>query len=244
MMTQMNDCQGPPVILVSNSGQLQPYTLSVKKNHLLIIPDAGGSKNIVYDLQKIHMVSLDLKAEKINSSSNKKYFQAILRNGKQFRSLVLSSLEGMHDAMNFILTNQKLQPQRSYQYRFLNKFDLHCLTGEGSVVEHRLTKEKFVRKTILKTSDAAYQIKLVRNEVDFLKACRSQKGVVKLVDVIEDSQYISMIFKYFEQQSLRDMVDHGVVKDQNDVIQIFSDIAKIVKSLHKAGIVHRNLDLD
>ena len=190
------------------------------------------------------MVSLDLKAEKINSSSNKKYFQAILRNGNQFRSLVLSSLEGMHDAMNFILTNQKLPPQRSSQYRFLHKFDLHCLTGEGSVVEHRLTKEKFVRKTILKTSDATRQFKLVRNEIDFLKACRSQKGVVKLVDVIEDSSYISMIFKYFEQQSLRDMIDHGVVKDQNDLIQIFTDIAKIVKSLHMAGIVHRNLDLD
>ena len=164
----------------------------------MISPEAAGKQVIVHDLPKIHVVSLDLKGGRISPSSNKDYYQAMLKDGKQFRSLVFGSPEEMHAAIDFILTSQKLPPQRSQQYKYLREFDLHCLAGEGSVVEHRLTKEKFVRKTISKAWNTAVEIELMRNEIEVLKACRSQRSAVTLVDVIEDSQHISIIFKYFE----------------------------------------------
>ena len=67
----------------------------------------------------------------------------------------------------------------------LHKIDLQCVVGESCVVEHRLTKEKFVLKTLSKTS-STLAIDMMRREIDVLKACREQKYAVKIEDVIEE----------------------------------------------------------
>ena len=68
----------------------------------------------------------------------------------------------------------------------LHKIDLPCVVGKSSVVEHRLTKEKFVLKTLSKTS-STLAIDMMRREIDILKACRELKYVVRIEDVIEEA---------------------------------------------------------
>ena len=99
----------------------------------------------------------------------------------------------------------------------MHKFDLECIVGESSVVEHRLTKEKLVKKTVSKTPNNKAALDLFRHEIDILKACRSLKSVVKIVDVVEETEQLSIILKYFEEKSLRELVELGAELDVLDV---------------------------
>ena len=58
---------------------------------------------------------------------------------------------------------------------------------------------------------------MFRHEIDILKACRSLKSVVKIVDVVEETEQLSIILKYFEEKSLRELVELGAELDVLDV---------------------------
>ena len=77
-----------------------------------------------------------------------------------------------------------------------------------------------------------------------LHACRKLKRVVKLVDIIENSDSFAIIFEYFEEQSLKEMLDLGSSIDFDNAIKIVKEIANTLKAIHKQGIVHRNLTLN
>ena len=77
-----------------------------------------------------------------------------------------------------------------------------------------------------------------------LHACRKLKRVVKLVDIIENSDSFAIIFEYFEEQSLKEMLDRGSSIDFDNAIKIVKEIANTLKAIHKQGIVHRNLTLN
>ena len=232
-MRQMKNEEGIPAILFSKGGQLQKFIISANETQLLLTPAAKQQKVITYDLHKLHVVSLQMEDEDIelSSSSQAMLFQMMIKRGKQFRCLNFCSLAEMNEAMSFILEKQKLQPQRLQQYKLLHKIDLRCVVGESSVVEHRLTKEKFVLKTLSKTS-SALAVDMMRREIDVLKACREQKYAVKIEDVIEEEQHITVIMQHFEQKSLREVVELGAEIDLLDVLQMIKDIAKMIKSLH------------
>ena len=52
-----------------------------------------------------------------------------------------------------------------------------------------------------------------------------------------------LIMKYFEEKSLKEIIELGADLNLVDMLTIIRDIAKIVKSLHEIGIMHRNLSL-
>ena len=99
----------------------------------------------------------------------------------------------------------------------MHRFNTRCIVGESSVVEHRLTREKLVKKTVSKTPNNKAALDLFRHEIDILKACRSLKSVVKIVDVVEETEQLSIILKYFEEKSLRELVELGAELDVLDV---------------------------
>ena len=99
----------------------------------------------------------------------------------------------------------------------MHRFNPRCIVGESSVVEHRLTREKLVKKTVSKTPNNKAALDLFRHEIDILKACRSLKSVVKIVDVVEETEQLSIILKYFEEKSLRELVELGAELDVLDV---------------------------
>ena len=84
----------------------------------------------------------------------------------------------------------------------------------------------------------------MKQEIEVLHACRKLKRVAKLVDIIENSDSYAIIFEYFEEQSLKEMLDLGSSIDFNNAIKIVKEIANTLKAIHKQGIVHRNLTLN
>ena len=152
MLKQTRGLHGIPVTLISKSRQHQHYFMTSDNDQLLLTPEQIDKTVIYHNLQDIHVVSLDYEIEKLNNSDQLPY-QCMINQGRQFRSLFFGSLQEMNVVMKFILDSQNLTAERADQYKHLCRLDLYSLVGEGSVVKHRLTQEKFVCKMISKTAD-------------------------------------------------------------------------------------------
>ena len=84
---------------------------------------------------------------------------------------------------------------------------------------------------------------LIRNEIETLKACTKIKGIVKIIDVIVESTQIMVIMKYFEEKSLKEIIELGADLNFVDILTMIRDIADMVQSLNEIGITHQNLSL-
>ena len=98
-------------------------------------------------------------------------------------------------------------------------------------------------KTIMKNSNQS-QINQMRQEIEVLGACRKLKHIVKLIDVVDDQNSITYILKYFEEKSLKEILDLGAELELNEVLRMLRDIAEILRSIHRLRIVHRRLTLN
>ena len=84
----------------------------------------------------------------------------------------------------------------------------------------------------------------IRQEITVLEACQKIKRVVKLIDVIEDTQSITVILEHFEDMSLRQILDLGSKIDLDYALNLLNDISCMVQALHKQRVSHRKLTLD
>ena len=65
-----------------------------------------------------------------------------------------------------------------------------------------MTHEKFICKKVSKVSREE-DLDQFRQEITVLKECQNINRVVKLVDVIEDTESVTVILEHFEDLSLR-----------------------------------------
>ena len=106
-----------------------------------------------------------------------------------------------------------------------------------------MTHEKFICKKVSKVSHEVV-IDQIRQEITVLEACQKIKRVVKLIDVIEDTQSITVILEHFEDMSLRQILDLGSKIDLDYALDLLNDISCMVQALHKQRVSHRKLTLD
>ena len=216
--------------------------MEAHQGNLVFLAKKEGKSVISYALKQVHVVCLDSKNKKYDLDEQN-HFCFFIKVGEQKRSLLFDSERQMKDAIDFILIQQGLPAKRLSQYKRLHTVNLHEIVGDCSILIHRLTKEKFVSKTIMKNSNQS-QINQMRQEIEVLGACRKLKRIVRLIDVVDDQDSITYILKYFEQKSLKEILDLGAELEMNEVLRMLQDIAEILRSIHKLRIVHRRLTLN
>ena len=77
-----------------------------------------------------------------------------------------------------------------------------------------------------------------------LRECQKINRVVKLIDIIEDTNSIVVILEHFEDLSLRQVLDLGSKIDLDSALDMLKDISCVIQALHKQRVSHRKLTLD
>jgi hypothetical protein len=134
--------------------------------------------------------------------------------------------------------------------KFADFYELKEVIGKGKfgVVNlgiHKKTQQQVAVKIINKDSIKTLEDKeLVRIEIGILKLCH-HPNVVRLLDHLENEDYIFIVTEYIEGGTLGDYFKKRNFNfSERQASSIMSQIANGVKYLHKYGIVHRDLKPD
>ena len=105
---------------------------------------------------------------------------------------------------------------------------------------HRKTHEKLAVKSILKKGNAK-NAKLLKNEIGILQRVKHE-NVVRVVDVIQDKEYIHIVMEECRGGDLFDkIVEGGITLSEQRVGEIVGSLLDAVAYLHDRNIVHRDL---
>ncbi len=69
-------------------------------------------------------------------------------------------------------------------------------------------------------------------------------GIVRLVDVYEDSQQLQIVLEYISGTNLFHWIKQNKLAEEDKTRRLFREICKIVQYLHSKGIVHRDIKLE
>ena len=144
---------------------------------------------------------------------------------------------------------QKIKEAIGYM-KFTDFYELKEVIGKGKfgVVNlgiHKKTQQQVAVKIINKDSIKTLEDKeLVRIEIGILKLCH-HPNVVRLLDHLENEDYIFIIMEYIEGGTLGQYFKKRNFNfSERQASSIMSQIASGVKYLHTYGIVHRDLKPD
>jgi len=116
-------------------------------------------------------------------------------------------------------------------------------TGAFGVVRscmERSTREKYAVKSILKKGNVK-NATLLKNEIALVQ-CVHHKNVVRVIDVIQDQEYIHIIMEELKGGDLFDRVVEGNTKlDEARASEILYSLLDALAYLHERNIVHRDL---
>jgi len=116
-------------------------------------------------------------------------------------------------------------------------------TGAFGVVRscmERSTREKYAVKSILKKGNVK-NATLLKNEIALVQ-CVHHKNVVRVIDVIQDQEYIHIIMEELKGGDLFDRVVEGNTKlGEARASEILYSLLDALAYLHERNIVHRDL---
>jgi len=116
-------------------------------------------------------------------------------------------------------------------------------TGAFGVVRscmERSTREKYAVKSILKKGNVK-NATLLKNEIALVQ-CVHHRNVVRVIDVIQDQEYIHIIMEELKGGDLFDRVVEGNTKlDEARASEILYSLLDALAYLHERNIVHRDL---
>jgi len=116
-------------------------------------------------------------------------------------------------------------------------------TGAFGVVRscmERSTREKYAVKSILKKGNVK-NATLLKNEIALVQ-CVHHRNVVRVIDVIQDQEYIHIIMEELKGGDLFDRVVEGNTKlDEARASEILYGLLDALAYLHERNIVHRDL---
>ncbi len=105
---------------------------------------------------------------------------------------------------------------------------------------HRSTREKYAVKSISKKGNVKNAI-LLKNEIALVQRV-NHRHVVKVVDVIQDLEYIHIVMEECMGGDLFDkIVKHGIKLTEERAGELIGSLLDAIAYLHDRDIVHRDL---
>ena len=102
------------------------------------------------------------------------------------------------------------------------------------------TKEKLAVKSILKRGNVK-NAKLLKNEIALVQHI-NHRNIVRVVDVIQDKEYIHIVMEECKGGDLFDrIVEGGVILSEKRAAEIIGSLLDAICYLHERDIVHRDL---
>ncbi|RHZ87849.1 hypothetical protein Glove_29g2 [Diversispora epigaea] len=119
--------------------------------------------------------------------------------------------------------------------------------GEGACGKVKLGKHiesgEEVAVKLIRKGLGSSKLTIIQREIDILKSVQ-HSSIIKLLDVVENSNYIGIVLEYIPGGDLYDYVDRKHHLDEAEACQIFKQLIQGVDYLHQMNIVHRDLKLE
>ena len=122
----------------------------------------------------------------------------------------------------------------------------------GTVVKGRDKKTQNIVaiKILQKDYSKRDMIPIIRNEIDIIKYIKSLdiEGVIKTYEIFEQFDCVCLIQEYADGGNLNDLISHRTdnspLSNINENYSLISQLINSIQSLHKYGIIHRDLKCD
>ena len=122
----------------------------------------------------------------------------------------------------------------------------------GTVVKGRDKKTQNIVaiKILQKDFSKSDMIPIIRNEIDIIKYIKSLdiEGVIKTYEIIEHFDCVCLIQEFADGGNLNDLITHRTdnspLSNINENYSLISQLINSIQSLHKYGIIHRDLKCD
>ncbi len=129
-------------------------------------------------------------------------------------------------------------------YKIIQQIGKGCF-GKVYLAMQILTQNYVALKVIPKTSiKSKNSMKKIKREVKILKVVNNHEGIIKLLEVFEDENYVYMVFEFVEKGDLVHYFKKNPLLEENQLKEFFAKILKAVSYLHKNKILHRDIKLD
>ena len=179
----------------------------------------------------------------------KRHFCITLKDDKtrKNRKLYFMTYDRMLEGASYILAAQGFH-QRVNQYKTLKTLNSN---GPAEIelrsVIHRVTREKFLLKQIPLGCSETIRTQM-QQEVRVLQEATRSSDALGLIDLFEDEQNTYIVTKK-PKQSLLEHLMESVEEDsrwfsESEVATLLSTIIDAVASLHRRGIVHRDICME
>ena len=202
---------------------------------------------IEHKLAHARITSVDSREHKI-LCRQKRHFCITLKDDKtgKNRKLYFMTYDRMLEGASYILAAQGFE-QRVSQYKVLKRLSTAESEIELKTVIHRVTREKFLLKQIPLGCSESIRTQMLQ-EVRVLQEATRTSDALGLIDLFEDEQNTYIVTKKPKQSLLQHLME-SVEEDsrwfsESEVATLLSTIIDAVASLHRRGIVHRDICME
>lgn len=133
-------------------------------------------------------------------------------------------------------------------------------SGYDQVLEYQVAIKEFFPRGIasrnnnysnyLTVSQTRYQDYYLNEKKKFLREARTlarfnkEDGIVSVNDFFEDNNTAYIVMEYLDGINLKQYIEMNGVLSVNDVLEIMAPLMKTLESVHREGLVHRDISPD
>ena len=158
------------------------------------------------------------------------------------------TLDAVKSSIQHTNTKSSDASEVSYQEKYSITSKVLGAGSDSTVYEglNKLTNKRVAMKVLKyndpnrSTSSKLELKKRFERERDILSSL-DNKGVIRLLDHYEDSEYLVLVLPYAEGGDLLDRLTELQLVDESEIRDMFIQLVKAVEYIHSRGIVHRDI---
>lgn len=232
-------------------------------NFISILQNAGYYKSntninqLIFDISKYqHLLIIDKEIREFKANYLQTYERKTRRRANTDSSdsslsrgtIKLESIPNKpnihsHNSLSKISKSSNKPPQKLGSYR------LQKIIGKGSFGTVYLCTDQRLKVFALKLFNKSLlnekEMESVLSEIDILSQIPTHPNTIKLIEKVEDDQFIGIVLPYFESGSLHSFIrDFGLDNEEMNeelVISLITQILTGLEFLHKNNIIHRDI---